>query len=142
MNQVRKHGEIPGKKAIMIEITNMPISPEAIVNKTKSDDSGCVVTYIGLIRSHSNGRFVMAVEYSDLDGKAADILNEIAGKAKEKWQLKNVAISHRIGRLRVGDINLVIAVASAHRSEGFAACQYIIDQFKQRLPTNKIETYY
>lgn len=126
----------------MIEITDMPISPEAIVNKTISDDSGCVVSYIGVIRNHSNGQSVKAVEYSDSSGKAAGILNEIAGNAKEKWQLKNVAISHRIGKLRVGDINLVIAVASEHRLEGFAACQYIIDQFKERLPTRKIETYH
>jgi molybdopterin synthase catalytic subunit len=41
----------------------------------------------------------------------------------------------------VGEINLVVAVASAHRQEGFAACQYIIDQFKLRLPTRKTETY-
>jgi molybdopterin synthase catalytic subunit len=54
---------------------------------------------------------------------------------------ENIAVSHRIGKLAVGDINLVVAVASAHRAEGFAACQYVIDQFKQRLPTRKTETY-
>jgi len=53
----------------------------------------------------------------------------------------NVAIYHRVGRLNVGDINLVVAVASAHRAEGFAACQYAIDRFKQELPTSKKETY-
>jgi molybdopterin synthase catalytic subunit len=68
-------------------------------------------------------------------------LSEIADEAKQKWSVDNIAMSHRIGKLNVGDINLVVAVASAHRSEGFDACQYIIDQFKQRLPTNKIETY-
>ena len=68
-------------------------------------------------------------------------LQEIADEARQKWQVENVAISHRIGKLRVGEINLVVAVASAHRSEGFAACQYIIDQFKERMPTSKIEKY-
>jgi len=48
---------------------------------------------------------------------------------------------HRIGKLKVGDINLVFAVASAHRQEGFAACQYAIDRFKQIIPTQKKETY-
>ena len=55
--------------------------------------------------------------------------------------IDNIAISHRIGKLVVGDINLVVAVAAAHRKEGFAACQYAIDQFKEILPTKKKETY-
>jgi molybdopterin synthase catalytic subunit len=125
----------------MIEITHKPISPEEVVNKTKGDSSGCVVTYIGLIRNHSQGRSVLAVEYNDSDGRAESVLREIAGMAKNRWQVNNIAISHRVGKLGVGEINLVVAVASSHRSEGFAACQYIIDQFKQRLPTSKTETY-
>ncbi|MCX5820982.1 MAG: molybdenum cofactor biosynthesis protein MoaE [Deltaproteobacteria bacterium] len=60
---------------------------------------------------------------------------------KQQWPINNMAISHRIGKLSVGEINLVIAVASAHRGEGFNACQYAVDQFKQRLPTKKAETY-
>ena len=125
----------------MIEITNKSISPEVVVNKAKGDSSGCVVTYIGLIRRHSQGQLVLAVEYKDPRGKAEDILREIASVAKSRWQVNNIAISHRVGKLRVGEINLVVAIASAHRREGFAACQYIIDQFKQKLPTQKRETY-
>ena len=126
----------------MIEITNKSISPKVVVNKTKGDSSGCVVTYVGLIRRYSQGQLVLAVEYNDPDGNAENVLREIACEAKSRWQLNNIAISHRLGKLRVGEINLVVAVASTHRAEGFAACQYIIDQFKQRLPTNKTETYY
>ena len=68
-------------------------------------------------------------------------MQEIASEARQRWTIENIIISHRIGKLRVGEINLVVAVASAHRSEGFAACQYAIEQFKQRLPTQKTETY-
>ena len=125
----------------MIEITNKSISPDEVVNKTKGDSSGCVVTYVGLIRSHSQGRLVLAVEYKDPEGRAESVLREIAGMAKSRWQVNDIAISHRVGKLGVGEINLVVAVASAHRREGFAACQYIIDQFKQKLPTQKSETY-
>ena len=125
----------------MIEITETPISPERVIKKVKSDGSGCVVTYVGLIRNQSQGRPVLSVEYKDSDGKAVDTLREIASEASSRWQTEGIAISHRIGKLMVGDINLVIAVASAHRGEGFAACQYAIDQFKQRLPTQKTETY-
>ncbi len=125
----------------MIEIIEASISPERVVEKVKSDGSGCVVTYVGLIRNQSQGRPVLSVEYQDSDGKAVDALWEIASEAGKRWHIEGIAISHRIGKLMVGEINLVVAVASAHRNEGFAACQYIIDQFKERLPTQKIEKY-
>jgi len=125
----------------MIEITQKPISPELVVNKVKTDNSGCVVTYIGLIRGYSRGKPVLCVEYEDAQGTAEERLQEIASEIRQKWQLNSIAICHRIGKLKVGDINLVIAVAATHRQEGFAACQYAIDQFKQRLPARKKETY-
>jgi len=125
----------------MIEITEKPISPEFVVNKIKTDNSGCVVTYVGLIRNHSHGKSVLSVEYKDAKGTAVNELQKIASEIRQKWQVNNVAICHRIGKLKVGDINLVVAIASAHRGEGFAACQYAIDQFKQKLPTQKREAY-
>lgn len=125
----------------MIEITDKPISPELVVKQVKTDSSGCAVTYIGLIREYSRGKPVLWVEYKDIGGTAENRLQEIASEVRQKWQLNNIAICHRVGRLNVGDINIVIAIASAHREEGFAACQYAINRFKQLLPTQKKETY-
>lgn len=68
-------------------------------------------------------------------------MREIASEARQIWQIENIAIGHRVGKLKVGEINLVVAVASAHRIESFAACQYVIGRFKERLPTEKVETY-
>ena len=125
----------------MIEITQKPISPESVVNKVKTDSSGCVVAYIGLIRHYSQGKQVVSVEYEDARHKAKDRLQQIASEIGQKWQINNVAICHRIGKLKVGEINLVVAIAAAHRQEGFAACQYAIDRFKEIMPTKKRETY-
>jgi len=125
----------------MIEITQKPISPELLVDKVKTDSSGCVVTYIGLIRKYSRGKQVVSVEYSDTAERAEEQLLKIADETRQKWQVNNIAICHRTGKLKVGDINLVVAVSAAHRREGFAACQYIIDRFKQTIPTRKRETY-
>jgi len=126
----------------MIEITENPISPERVIGKVKTDRSGCMVTYIGLIRGYAQGKPVVSVEYQDSNRSAAEALERIANNARQRWHIENVAISHRIGRLEIGEINLVVALASVHRREGFAACRYIIDQFKRRLPTRKIETYH
>jgi molybdopterin synthase catalytic subunit len=125
----------------MLEITDQPLSPEMIINQVKTPGSGCVVTYVGLIRDNSRGQLVQSVDYQDPDGSAREKLQEIACEAQQKWEVENIALVHRIGKLKVGDINLVVAIASAHRGEGFAACQYIIDQFKNRLPTRKEELY-
>ncbi|OGN98589.1 MAG: hypothetical protein A2Y89_05690 [Chloroflexi bacterium RBG_13_51_18] len=125
----------------MIQITDRPISPEDVVNHAKTPDSGCVVTYVGLIRDNSRGKSVYSVEYTDADGKAAERLNEIASEIGRKYPVNNVVIYHRVGVLNVGDINLVVAVAAAHRGEGLAAVGYAVDLFKEKLPTAKKETY-
>jgi molybdopterin synthase catalytic subunit len=125
----------------MIEITKETISPEHVVSSAKTNSSGCVVTYVGVIRDYSQGKPVLSVEYQDSRGNAEKALQGIAEEARKRWRLENITISHRIGKLRVGEISLVVAVASAHRGEGFAACQYIIDQFKEQMPTRKVEKY-
>lgn len=125
----------------MVIITEETISPESVIREAKTKESGCVVTYIGLIRESSQGKSVLSVEYCDPEGRAESRLRQIADEAKQKWPVNRIVICHRIGKLMVGDINLVVAVASAHRGEGFAACQHVISQFKERLPTAKKETY-
>ena len=125
----------------MIEITDKPISPELVVEKVKMDGSGCALAYIGLIREQSRGKQVLSVEYEDDRGTAVDSLRRITLEIKEKWPVNKIAITHRVGRLEVGDINLVIAISSGHRQEAFTACQYAVDKFKELLPTHKTETY-
>jgi molybdopterin synthase catalytic subunit len=125
----------------MIDITTKAISPEQVIGRAKTGGSGCVATYIGLIRDNSHGKKVLSVDYQDKDGKAVEGMRKIVAEAKQKWQVENIAFTHRIGKLKVGDINLVVAVAAGHRGEALAACQYIIDRFKESLPTHKIETY-
>jgi molybdopterin synthase catalytic subunit len=125
----------------MIKITDKPISPETVINQAKTSSSGCVVTYVGLIRDNSHGKTVLSVEYSDAGGKAEEELRKIAEDIKQKFPVNSVAICHRVGKLKVGDINFVVAIGAGHRGEGFAASQYAVDRFKESLPTVKKETY-
>jgi molybdopterin synthase catalytic subunit len=122
-------------------IVTAELSPDEVVARARTLDSGCVVTYVGLIRDNSRDKAVKSVEYTDPNGDAEVRLAEIAVDISRKFPVNKVVIYHRTGILRVGDINLVVAIAAAHRGEGFRACQYAIDQFKEMLPTGKIETY-
>jgi molybdopterin synthase catalytic subunit len=125
----------------MVKITGKPLSPEAVVNQAKTPDSGCVVTYVGLIRDNSRGKLVKSVEYRDVDGKAEERLQAIADEVKKQFPVTSIVIYHRIGVLKVGDINLVVAIGAGHRGEGLAAVGRTVDLFKDRLPTIKKETY-
>jgi molybdopterin synthase catalytic subunit len=140
MMSLSNHGRFCYEK-IMIQITDQPIAPEAVISHAKSPDSGCVATYVGLIRDNSRGKSVFSVEYSDPDGKASERLQAIVKEIKRKYPVNTVVIFHRVGQLKVGDINLVVAVGAAHRGEGIAAVSYAVDVFKERLPTTKKETY-
>ena len=125
----------------MIEITTKPISPEAVVNEVKTSGSGCMVVYVGLIRNNSHGKSVTSVEYSDTKGTAKATLEKMAGEIRRQWTVEGIAIYHRIGKLEVGDINFTVAIAAAHRQEGYAAAQYAVDRFKELMPTRKRESY-
>jgi len=124
-----------------IKIVNQPIQPEEVINQAKSDNSGCVATYVGLIRDTSHDKPVLSVEYRDLDGQAEKRLRELAAEIKQKFPVNNLALCHRVGKLKIGDINIVFAFACGHRQEAFAACSYAVDRFKETMPTRKIETY-
>lgn len=125
----------------MVEITKNIIPIQDVINSVRNDASGGIIAYIGLIRDNSNDKKVASVEYDDADGKAKSKLEKIVKDVKGKWPVNDMAIVHRVGKLNVGDNNVVIAVSTGHRQEGFAACQYAIDKFKEQLPTSKKETY-
>lgn len=119
----------------MIEITQTPILPEVVINKVRSDTCGCVVTFVGMVRNLSFGKRVLFLEYeASAKELARRELQQIAKEIQAKWQLADIAIWHRMGKLKVGEITLVIAIAAPHRKEAFEACQYAVDRFKQVVP--------
>lgn len=125
----------------MIEITRNPIEPQAIVNKVRKSAYGAVVTFLGTIRDNSEGKKVLHLEYDAYPEMAKKKLGEVAAEIKARWGLEDVAIVHRIGRIEVGDIALVIAIGAPHRREAFQACQYAIDRIKEVVPIWKKEFY-
>lgn len=124
-----------------IKIVDSVIRPEEVIAQTKTLDSGCVVTYVGLIRDNSHDQKVLSVEYRDSDGSAEAGLRKLGEEIKAKFAVNDLALCHRVGVLKVGEVNIVFAFACGHRQEGFAACAYAVDRFKEQMPTQKKETY-
>lgn len=123
------------------KITSEQLVPEEIINLVRTLDSGCVVTYVGLIRDNSRSHSVSSVEYRDEGGNAETKLLSIVNEAMERFPLNAMAMFHRTGILQVNDVNLVVAIGAGHREEGLEACRFAVDEFKSRLPTSKTERY-
>ena len=122
-----------------ITITNEPLCPEAITDGVKQDGNGAVVTFLGSTRDSTADRRVLYLEYEAYMPMADNQLARIADEISERWGITDVAISHRLGRLEIGDLSLVVAVASPHRKEAFEASAYAIDRIKQIVPIWKKE---
>lgn len=123
----------------LIDITNEPLEPETITASVRKPVNGAVVTFLGTTRNQTADRKVQYLEYESYKPMAERKLAEIADDIREKWDLSDVAISHRLGRLEIEDISLVVAIASPHRKDAFDACQYSIDRIKSVVPIWKKE---
>ena len=125
----------------MILMTREPLDPEAITATVRRDTNGGVVTFLGTTRGETDGRRVIYLEYEAYEGMAKKMLARIAGELRDRWGVTDVSIAHRFGRLEVGEVSLVVAVASPHREAAFEACRYVVDRIKQNVPIWKKEVF-
>jgi MoaE-MoaD fusion protein len=122
-------------------LSEAPLSLEAAVEEVASDEAGAVATFVGTTRIHSRGRTVTELEYEAYEGMAEQVMAEIADELKSRYELCEIAIHHRIGRVGIGDRSVVIAVSAPHRQDALAACKDAIDTLKERVPLWKKEVY-
>lgn len=123
----------------MIEIVREKIEVEKILQAVEDNSTGGVVVFIGRVRDHANGRQVVAMQYEGYEKMAKAELQKIAAAVESQWPVKKLAIVHRLGMLELGEASVVVAIACAHRSQAFKACQFAIDTLKQSIPVWKKE---
>jgi molybdopterin synthase catalytic subunit len=102
--------------------------------------AGAIVTFRGVVRDHDDGRGVTLLEYEGHPSAAA-VLREVAAEIAADPDVYAVAISHRVGVLKIGDVALVAAVSTAHRAAAFEACARLVDEAKARLPIRKRQVF-
>ena len=122
-----------------VAVTSEPLDADAVNALVGAQGDGAVVTFAGLVRDHNQGRRVRFLEYDAYEPLAVRALQRIVAEAAELWPSARVAAHHRIGRLEIGEASIVIAAASAHRTDAFAACRYTIERVKQIVPIWKRE---
>jgi molybdopterin synthase catalytic subunit/molybdopterin converting factor small subunit len=118
-----------------------PLSLETVVSEVTSDDAGAIATFVGTTRVHSRGRTVTRLEYEAYEGMAEQVMEQIAQELRLRYELLEIAIHHRVGRVGIGERSVVIAVSAAHRHDALAACRDAIDTLKERVPLWKKEVY-
>jgi molybdopterin synthase catalytic subunit len=124
----------------MIFVTADPIQLAPLIAVVQAPGRGGVASFLGLVRNHHKGRAVLRLDYSAYGPMAEAECGRIVAEAEARWRVA-VALRHRVGTLTVGDVAVAAAAASAHREEAFAACRYVIEEVKRRVPIWKREFY-
>lgn len=118
-----------------------PLDPAALQAALHCDASGGFVSFEGWVRDHNEGRAVLRLEYEAYAALAEAEGARILAEARERFPIDAAACVHRVGMLEIGGLAVWVGVASAHRAEAFAACRFIIDEIKHRVPIWKKEHY-
>jgi molybdopterin converting factor subunit 1 len=128
-----------GKPARYASIVRSPIDTQRTVAGLKRGDDGATVIFEGVVRNQTRGRRTLYLNYEAYEEMALQQLDQLASEALQKFQVRDVAIVHRLGHLEIGETSVLIVVASAHRGPAFDACRWIIDTLKRTVPIWKKE---
>jgi len=120
-------------------ITREVIDSARIAAEIRQPEDGAVAIFDGIVRNHSRGRRTRFLEYEAYEDMALKQMELLASQALSQFQVRDVAIVHRLGHLEIGETSVLIVVASAHRAAAFDACRLLIDTLKRTVPIWKKE---
>ena len=123
------------------KITRKPIDPAEVVESVIDAGAGGTVLFVGTIRNQTNGKKVKGLEYEVYHRMAERQIAKLEEEIRKRWQVKQIRLIHREGKLKVGEVSVVVAVSSAHRGEAFDAARYAIDRIKESFPIWKRERF-
>lgn len=132
---------IPPVSGGAFRLSAEPLSLDAVVGEVRSDRAGAIATFTGTTRVQSRGRAVLHLDYEAYEEMAEQVMVRIAEELKNRYDLCEIAIHHRTGRVAIGEASVVIAVSAPHRQDALAACKEAIDTLKGQVPLWKKEFY-
>ncbi len=125
----------------MIELTDEPLDPTAILALVADDDCGAQIIFLGCTRRTTGEKITQQLTYQAYRSMAISELRGLAEKAANRWNLRRLAIYHRLGEVAVGQASVAIAAASPHRPDVMAAIPWLMDRLKETVPIWKQETF-
>jgi molybdopterin synthase catalytic subunit len=127
--------------SVNTQILTTPLDIQVCLDHVVSPGSGGIDLFIGTVRDNTAGRRVSLLEFEAYIPMALAEMQKIGEYAAEKWPIHAIALHHRVGALRAGDVAVIIAVSAAHRSAAFDACRFAIDTLKKTVPIWKKEVF-
>ena len=122
-----------------VAIVREKIDTAAELERIKQPEDGAAVAFEGVVRNHSRGRRTVFLKYEAYEEMARKQMESLAERALTQFQIRDVAVLHRVGRLEIGETSVLIIVSSAHRAAAFEACRWLIDTLKRTTPIWKKE---
>ncbi|HHQ15010.1 MAG TPA: molybdenum cofactor biosynthesis protein MoaE [Chromatiales bacterium] len=123
------------------DFSDRPVVPEALRHELCDPACGAYASFEGWVRNHNEGRRVFRLEYEAYKKLGVAEGERIVAEALQRFSIAHAACVHRVGELVPGELAVWVGVSAAHRDEAFAACRYIIDEVKHRVPIWKKEHY-
>lgn len=123
------------------ELTTEPIDIGSVARRVVPPECGATVTLDGYVRQFTKGRETLHLVYEAYEPMALKEMEKLVAGAKEQFEIANVGIVHRLGRLEPGETSVVISVAAPHRKAAFDACEWLIRELKRTVPIWKKEVY-
>lgn len=124
---------------IVVQTEDFDLGSEITALRASQLNIGAVASFVGLVRDINDGSSVAAMSLEHYPGMTEKALQKIATEATQRWQVIDATIIHRVGDLYPSDQIVLVAVASMHRHDAFAACEFIMDFLKTRAPFWKKE---
>ena len=122
-------------------VVSEEIEPEQVLARVQAPEHGGILCFVGTVRAQSHDRRVLHLEYEAYPEMARAKLEEIGREIVSRWTVGDVAIVQRVGRLNIGEVALVVALAAPHRGDLFDACRYAVDRLKEIVPIWKKEVF-
>ncbi|MBA4537427.1 molybdenum cofactor biosynthesis protein MoaE [Bacillus aquiflavi] len=121
------------------EISKKPIEIQSVIDKVVRREAGAITTFIGTVREFTNGKKTLYLIYDAYESMAVKKLEQIGTEIETRWKGAKVAITHRVGKLDITDVAVVIALSTPHRADAYEANRYAIERIKQIVPIWKKE---
>jgi len=116
-----------------------PISLDTLLAEVAAPARGGTCVFLGTVRSGPEEQGVTAIEYSAYEEMVEAEFGRLLADAEARWPEARIAVRHRLGVIPSGEASIAIAAAAPHRAEAFAACRFVIEEVKRRIPVWKKE---
>jgi len=124
---------------VRIQTADFDVSAEIAGLRRGNPKIGAVASFVGVVRDVNDGGAVAEMTLEHYPGMTEKAIEEIVAQARARWKVLDARVIHRVGTLRPTDQIVLVAVASSHRGDAFAACEFIMDYLKTRAPFWKKE---